>query len=271
MVNLDIYCTSIHYFNLLDKLPSYIKPLGLGNRTYPKHWLTEQIGENISNLNSYFSEWTGLYWIWKNKLKNIDDNDWVGNCHYRKLWLNKLYDKKQKFSHKSLYSNLLSPSNPIFLDCDVVQVQPIFLKNDTVFQQFENVHNKNILENCINFLETEDRNKFKEYLSGNKICGLPMFIAKAHIFKSYCKSVFPFLYNCLDYCLKNNLCKGHNVRLPGHVIERYTTYWFSQNKNVKYLSYARLGKFMLSNNVNRFINPTKIPFTFRMYPTIHDY
>ncbi len=56
MVNLDIYCTSIHYFNLLDKLPSYIKPLGLGNRTYPKHWLTEQNGENISNLNSYFSE-----------------------------------------------------------------------------------------------------------------------------------------------------------------------------------------------------------------------
>ena len=115
------------------------------------------------------------------------------------------------------------------------------------------------------------RNKFKKYLSGNKICGLPMFIAKAHIFKSYCKSVFPFLYKCLDYCLKNNLCKGRNVRLPGHVIERYTTYWFSQNKNVKYLSYARLGKFMLSNNVNRFINPTKIPFTFRMYPTIHDY
>jgi len=63
MVNLDTYCTSIHYFNLLDKLPSYIKPLGLGNHTYPKHWLTEQIGENISNLNSYFSEWTKLYWM----------------------------------------------------------------------------------------------------------------------------------------------------------------------------------------------------------------
>ena len=39
----------------------------------------------------------------------------------------------------------------------------------------------------------------------------------------------------------------------------------------KHLSYARLGNFMLSNNINKFINPTKIPFTFRMYPTFHDY
>ena len=271
MVNLDIYCTSLQYFNLLDKLPSYIKPLGLGNRTYPKHWLAEKDGENIADLNRYFSEWTGLYWIWKNRLNNMSDDDWVGNCHYRKLWLNNLFSKKQKFSFKSLHSNLLKPDNPIFLNCDVIRIQPTFLKKDTVFQQFENVHGKNILENCINFLDTEDAGKFRKYLNGNKLCVLAMFIAKAHIFKSYCESVFPFLHKCLDYCLKNNLCKGNNVRLPGHIIERYTTYWFLQNTNVQYLSYARLGKFMLSNNVNKFINPIKIPFTFRMYPTLHDY
>ena len=51
MFNLDIYCTSLQYFNVLDKLPSYIKPLGLGNANYPNHWLTEKNGENISNLN----------------------------------------------------------------------------------------------------------------------------------------------------------------------------------------------------------------------------
>ena len=100
MFNLDIYCASLQYFNVLDKLPSYIKPLGLGNHTYPKHWLAETNGENIADLNRYFSEWTGLYWIWKNRLNNMDDNDWVGDCHYRKLWLNGLFNKKQKFSSK---------------------------------------------------------------------------------------------------------------------------------------------------------------------------
>ena len=271
MVNLEIYCTTLQYFNVLDKLPSYIKPLGLGKYHFPKHWLSEQNGENISDLNRYYSEWTGLYWIWKNRLNSTDGNNWIGNCHYRKLWLNNLLKEKQKFSFKSLYSNLLKPNNPIFLNCDVIQVQPIFLKKDTVFQQFENVHGKNVLENCINFLEKEDGNKFRNYLNGNKISGLPMFIAKAHIFKKYCENIFPFFSKCFEYCMKHDLCKGHNARLPGHVVERYTTYWFLQNANVQYLSYARLGKFMLSNNVNKFINPLKIPFTFRMYPTIHDY
>ena len=51
MINLDIYCTTGHYFNVLDKLPSYIKPLGLGDNNYPDHWLNEKNGKNISNLN----------------------------------------------------------------------------------------------------------------------------------------------------------------------------------------------------------------------------
>ena len=44
-----------------------------------------------------------------------------------------------------------------------------------------------------------------------------------------------------------------------------------KNGKTKYLSYAKIGKFMLSNKVNKYINPIKMPFTFRMYPTIHDY
>ena len=129
MPNLDIYCFSMKYFNLLDKLPSYIKPFGLGNNNYPEKWLTEQKGENIFNLNKYYGEATGVYWIWKNKLKNIDENDWIGTCHYRRLWLNNLYKEKQKFSINSLYDNLLKSDNNIFLECEAIQVQPILLKN----------------------------------------------------------------------------------------------------------------------------------------------
>ena len=271
MINLDIYSTTGHYFNVLDKLPSYIKPLGLGNNNYPDHWLKEKNGKNISNLNKYYREVSGIYWIWKNRLNDKDTNDWIGNCGYRKLWLNSLYDKKQKLSFDSLYSNLLNPDNKIFENCDVIQVQPIIFEKETVFQQFDRVHKKNILENCINFLESDEKEKFKNYLNGNKLCGLNMFITKTHFFKRYCENLFPWLEKCFDYCLSNNLCNDYNTSLPAFLAERYTSYWFSQNTKSKYLSYARLGKFMLSNNINKFINPIKVPFTFRMYPTIHDY
>ena len=132
MPNLDIYCFSMKYFNLLDKLPSYIKPFGLGNNKYPENWLTEQNGESILNLNKYYGEASGVYWVWKNKLKNIDENDWIGTCHYRRLWLNNLYKGKQKSSLESLYDNLLKSDNNIFLDCETIQVQPILLKNETI-------------------------------------------------------------------------------------------------------------------------------------------
>ena len=127
------------------------------------------------------------------------------------------------------------------------------------------------MEQCINFLEKKDSEKFKNYLNGNQFSICNMFITKVNYFKNYCEVLFPWLDKCLDYCIKNNLCKNENVRLPIFLAERFTSYWFTENTNVKYLSFARLGKFLLSNKVNKFINPAKIPFTFRMYPTIHDY
>ena len=115
MTNLTIYCCSAYNLKILDKLPSYIKPLALGDDVFPEHWLNEKKGENISSLNKYYGEHSGVYWIWKNELKKMNRNDWVGICHYRKLWLNGLYKKKQKFSFNSLYANLLKADNEIFL------------------------------------------------------------------------------------------------------------------------------------------------------------
>ena len=34
--------------------------------------------ENISELNSYYGELTGLYWVWKNKLSSMKKDDLIG-------------------------------------------------------------------------------------------------------------------------------------------------------------------------------------------------
>ncbi len=272
MNNLEIFCTSIQYLKILDKLPKYIKPLGLGESLFPDHWLDEKKGENISHLNKFYGELTGIYWIWKNRLKDLNNkSSWVGICHYRKLWLNNCFQHKRKLSAESLYSGLLREDNKLFQENDVLQVQPIIFKNKSLLDDFKEIHKTDALEECLNFLDEKEKEKFKEHLEQKSLYPLNMFITKTKNFEDFCKIIFPWLEKCLIYCKEKSLCKDYNTRLPAFLAERFTSYWFSQFNKKDFLSYARMGNFFLSNNINSFMNPIKLPFTLRMYPTIHKY
>ena len=139
-------------------------------------------------------------------------------------------------------------------------------------EQFEKVHGKhNIINECLKLLDIKNKNKFEEYLNQKKISQLNMFITNKYFFNKYCEEIFPWLEKCLKFFLEEKLCNDYNIRLPAFLAERFTSYWFYTNTKVNYLSYGRIGGFMLSNKINSFFNPAKLPFTFRMYPTIHDY
>jgi len=268
---LTVYCTTTKYFNVLDKLPSYIKVIGLGDGVFPKHWLSESDGQNIKHLNKYYGELTAFYWVWKNKLNEFTNKDLVGFCHYRKLWLNDLSKQKNKLSFKSLNSKLLDSQNVFLNQKDVFQVQPIIFKNRNLIEDFSLIHNTNIIYKCLDFLPVKIRSNFLDHLQSNILYPLNMFIVKKNLFNEYCEILFPWVDKCMELFLKENILTSYNVRLPAFLTERFTSFWFSQNINKLNFSYARLGKFFLSNKINSFINPIKLPFTSRMYPTLHKY
>ena len=60
MNKIEIYCTTIKHYKVMEKLPNFVIPLGLGEEKYPNNWLTEKVGKNISSLNKYYAEFTGL-------------------------------------------------------------------------------------------------------------------------------------------------------------------------------------------------------------------
>ena len=45
---------------------------------------SDNTGDNISERNPYYSELTGLYWLYKND----SDCDITGLCHYRRYFIN---------------------------------------------------------------------------------------------------------------------------------------------------------------------------------------
>ena len=89
MKKLKMYCLCLHnkHFQTVKKL-GYI-PVGLGKGFFSPEWLRDNEGENISNKNEYYGEYTFHYWFWKNRIEQIENNTWIGFCAYRRFWLNK--------------------------------------------------------------------------------------------------------------------------------------------------------------------------------------
>ena len=83
-----MYCICLHdrNYTAVKKL-GYI-PVGLGKEIFSEGWLKDNQGENISEKNKYYGEYTFHYWFWKNKIDQIENGTWIGFCAYRRFWLN---------------------------------------------------------------------------------------------------------------------------------------------------------------------------------------
>ena len=87
------------------------KPLFVGakgkNNTYG--YIRDDSGDNISHKNCYYSELTGLYWVYR----NVTDMDIVGCCHYRRY----LIDESENILSKEQIINYLEDYDCITSKC----------------------------------------------------------------------------------------------------------------------------------------------------------
>ena len=251
-----MYCICINdrYYKIIKKL-GYI-PVGLGKEILLEGWLRDDKGENISEKNEHYGEYSFHYWFWKNKIDQIENETWIGFCAYRRFWLN---DKKiistpsknilltnipeewnnfdtilgqQFFINKMKLSKLVKHGLRSLLN----RPSAILEKNRNIKFHFNSFHGFGTLDKAIDLLNDEDREDFRKFTEQNISYNMGnMFVCKSKaIIKNYYNSVFPWLIKCEKVFGFKSSSYGE-TRIYGFLAERYLSYWF--NKYTKPLTW----------------------------------
>lgn len=257
MEKLSIYCMALNNNNLdIIKSLNYI-PVGLKNKNYSKGWIRDNEGDNISEKNPFYGEYTFYYWYWKNLLKFKKENEWIGFCSYREFWAS----KKKNISNK-LKDLVLDGYNDEWSNYNTIIGEPIsigrtkliktikygklallrnpkailFKKGRTIRWQFDMFHGNGNLDKAIELLPDKDRDDFRYFTRNeNSFSRGNMFISNSKkIINDYFESVFEWLQKC-EKIFGFDLEGYGKIRMYTFLAERYLPYWFK--KNTKYLEW----------------------------------
>lgn len=205
-------------------------------------------GENhVSFKNPYYSELSGLYWVWKN-----DKSDVLGFEQYRRLFFNR--------SLKFWKYNLLNATKikRILKKHEIIVANKSIFKDKTMIQQYNDAgHSRELFIKVINYINEKDINMMKDYqkiLNYNKLFNHNMFIAPREIIENYLE----WLYDIFEY-VENDSNYDRTIltyRSLGFIAERLFTIWLlSRNIKAKEIFVRKidLTKPAIYNNLVNFI------------------
>lgn len=249
---MKIFCISIFNQNFKQFKKLCLVPVGLGITNFSTKWLTDKKGQNISQKNLYFGEYTFHYYLWKNRKKILKSKKWIGFCSYRRFWTNQEELKIQSFNNL----NKIIVKKPLkhWKNFDVILVKPLqfkkikniklikeniievfrkpsmLFKNNSLEDQFRVFHGSFYLDTAIDLLPKKYRKEFKTFMSGHLLYPYNMFICKNYkiLFKFY-DEVFPWLFECEKKFKNTNLVGYNKTRIYGFLAERFMPFWFKKN------------------------------------------
>jgi hypothetical protein len=248
----------ISMFCVTDKVLSYFQNLpykfaGVGDNNFPKKYLLSNSLNNIYNKEKYYSELTFHYWLWKNYLKNMKKDIWLGFCQKRRFWIKKnsnsninqynlhknviIYPPKEWESYESIicepiFVNKVKKMKIIKRGFKSLMMNPrIFINENqrTVKLHFDMHHGYKYLEKAINLMHLNDRDEFRIFVNtANSFNANNMFITKPLIAAKYFNKLFPWLYRCEKIFGFKNLSGYDTTRLYAYLAERFLSFWFKK-------------------------------------------
>ena len=191
--------------------PMYI-PLQVGRAAHePLGYLGDDTGDSISSLNCYYSELTGMYWVWK----NVHDCDVIGICHYRRYLLN---DKEELLSQSEI--------DAILKEYDVITTKCLDLNfsYEYGFQQNHTVEDLQAANNAIAKLYPDFYPLYLSCLKENHTYFGNMMICSKELYDKYCEFLFP-IFQEMSHELDLDSYDDYHKRLYGFISEFIWMVW----------------------------------------------
>jgi hypothetical protein len=201
--------------NTAFEIPKYVHPLQVGAALCTERVadLIDCQGENISRKNVNYSELTGLYWIWKNRLQNSSDA-YAGLVHYRRI-LNMSEDDILRLADN---------------DIDVVLPYPMPYEPDIEehHKRYIKEADWNALLTALKELQPEYAEAFRDILKQQYMYNYNIIMAKKSVLADYCSWLFPLLERIEQ--LSDPVGSARADRYIGYMGETLETLYFMYNK-----------------------------------------
>ena len=186
----------------------------------------DNTGDNISVLNPYYCELTGLYWAWKNL-----ECDYLGLVHYRRYFTKKAVAYKDSINidavilDKDDVEKMLEVSNVI-----VPKKRKYYI--ETLYSHYAHTLDSSHLDLARKMIEEKNPEylaSFDKVMMQRSGYMFNMFIMKKELLDGYCSWLFPILFELQNRVDVANLTV-FEARLFGRVSELLFNVWLEEKK-----------------------------------------
>ena len=179
-------------------------------------YLSDNTGDHISHKNQYYSELTGMYWVWK----NYQGSDNVGICHYRRFLVN---DAGRLFSDKEIESLLTR--------FDLITTKTLTMRYP-YYDGFSHNHNLKDLEAAMEIVGEMYPDYYPTLIEmvhkrdtwfGN------IMICKKSLYDIYCSWLFPIFFE-MEKRIDTEGYDDYHKRVYGFISEFLLYVWATVNE-----------------------------------------
>ena len=180
-------------------------------------YLRDDAGENISEQNCYYSELTGLYWVWK----NVTDTEYVGTCHYRRY----LIDEQEQIFTEQQFRKLLQ-------SYDLITTRKVHL-NNSYHYGFSANHNIVALDTTgevIREMYPEYYDTYIRLVNGPDTYFGNMFVTSKERYDAYCSWLFSIFFEVQKRIDMDTDKDEYHRRVFGFISEFLLLVWVTVNR-----------------------------------------